>query len=523
MRSCAPVCLLLCLVVFRLPGADARTGASCSSLSGISLPDARISVAQEVTDGSFKPPGEKALSSLPPFCRVAGVIAPSSDSVIEFEVWMPVTGWNHKFQGVGNGGFAGAISYGNLAGAVQRGYASASTDTGHKGTGIDARWALGHPEKIIDFGYRGIHEMTVKAKAVAQAYYGEAPRRSYFASCSNGGRQALMEAQRYPADYDGIVAGAPAYDWTGTMADFVWNTLALSEPGSFIPPAMLSGLESAVLAACDASDGVKDGVVSDPERCAFKPASTLCGAGVSGGCFTAPQVEALKKIYIGPKGESGFSAGGETGPGGWGLWITGQEPGKSLQAIFATQFYENMVLGRTGWDMRAFDFDRDMKVVREKMAPVLNATDPNLQAFRNRGGKLILFHGWADAALPPEHTIRYYDAVRKTMGSKAADSFVRLYMVPGLQHCFGGPGPYYCGGLGAAEGDPEHDFSAAVERWVETGRAPGRMVAVKPTKDSDVHGPALRSRPLCPFPQAAVYQGKGSTDEAANFSCAAPK
>lgn len=523
MRSCAPVWFLLCLVAFRLPGADVRTGASCASLSGTSLPDTKINVAQEVTDGSFKPPGEKGLSGLPPFCRVAGVISPSSDSAIEFEVWLPVTGWNQKFQGVGNGGFAGAISYGSLAGALQRGYASSSTDTGHKGTGIDARWALGHPEKIIDFGYRGIHEMTVKAKAIAQAYYGEAPRRSYFASCSNGGRQALMEAQRYPADYDGIVAGAPAYDWTGTMADFVWNTLALSQPGSFIPPSKLSELESAVLAACDARDGVKDGVVNDPDHCAFNPASTLCGAGVSGGCLAAPQVEALKKIYSGPKGESGFSAGGETGPGGWGLWITGTEPGKSLQATFATQFYENMVIGRTGWDMRTFDFDRDMKVVREKMAPVLNATDPNLQAFRNRGGKLILFHGWADAALPPEHTIRYYDAVHKTMGSKAADSFVRLYMVPGLQHCFGGPGPYYCGGLGAAEGDPEHDFSAAVERWVETGRAPDRMVAVKPAKDSDVHGPALRSRPLCPFPQAAVYQGKGSTDEASNFSCVAPK
>jgi len=498
-------------------------GASCDSLAGLSLPNTKVTSATEVKDGSFTPPGQKQLTDLPPFCRVTGVIAPSSDSHIEFEVWMPVAGWNHKFQGVGNGGFAGDISYGSLAEAIKHAYATASTDTGHKASGIDARWALGHPEKIIDFGYRAIHETAVQSKAIIKAYYGEAPHRSYFASCSNGGRQALMEAQRYPADYDGIIAGAPAYDWTGTMADFVWDTLALSAPGSHIPPAKMASLEAAVLANCDQVDGVKDGVIDDPRRCTFNPASAVCASGDSNNCLTAPQVETLKKIYSGAKGGTGFNMGGESGQGGWGLWVAGPAPGKSLQAIFATQFYENMVINRADWDMQTFDFDRDMKVVNEKMAPILNATDPNLKAFKDRGGKLILFHGWADAALPPEHTIKYYEAVRKAMGSKAADSFVRLYMMPGLQHCFGGPGPHYCGGLGAAEGDAVHDFSAAVEQWVEKGVAPSRMIAVKPAKEPDVHGPVARSRPVCPYPQEAVYKGSGSTDDAANFACAARK
>jgi hypothetical protein len=519
--DCVPQSHLLLLVCSTLLLTSVATAATtCDNLASLSLPDTKITFAKELT-GTFTPPGEKLLSNLPAFCRVAGVIAPTPDSHIEFEVWMPAANWNHKFQGSGNGGFAGAISYGSLAGSIQHGYAGASTDTGHKGTGIDARWALGHPEKIVDFGYRAIHEMTVKAKAIIQAYYGEGPRRSYFASCSNGGRQALMEAQRYPADYDGIIAGAPAYDWTGTMADFVWNTLAQMDPAGRLNPSKITFVDQAVLAACDAKDGVKDGVVDDPRRCNFDPSSVVCKPGESDKCLTAPQAEALKKIYSGPKGGAGFSPGGETGPGGWGLWITGQgqDPTKSLQGIFATQFYENMVINRTDWDIRTFDFDRDMKLVNEKMAPILNATDTNLKAFKDRGGKLILFHGWADAALQPVRTIDYYNGVRKTMGAKSADSFARLYMMPGLQHCLGGPGTFYCGGLGAAEGDPEHDFSAAVEKWVEKGVAPGRMIAVKPAKDADWHSAVVRSRPICPYPQEAVYRGSGSTDDPANFKC----
>ncbi len=454
------------------------------------------------------------------------MIAPSADSDIRFEVWLPASGWNHKFQGIGNGGFAGSISYatGGLASAVTRGYAAASTDTGHSGSGESATWALGHPEKIVDFGHRAIHRMTVDAKAIVSAYYGEVPRRSYFASCSNGGRQALMEAQRYPDDYDGIISGAPVNFWTHILAGFIWNAQALTGPG-FIPPRKLPALAGAVLNACDARDGSKDGVIEDPRKCGFDPSALACAGTDTDDCLTAAQVAALKKVYAGPrnsKGEQivpGFEPGAETGPGGWVLWITGPAPAKSLQYTFASQFLDNMVFNGAAWDYKTFDFDRDMKTVNDKMAAILNATNPDLSAFQKHGGKLILFHGWNDAALPPRNTIDYYTAVRSKMGSQAADSFVRLYMIPNLQHCFGGPGATYCGGVTAAMGDPSHDLSAALERWVEEGVAPGPVIASEFKTAFDFSSPVVRTHLVCPYPQEAAYKGSGSVDDAGNFDC----
>ncbi len=397
---------------------------TCESLASLRLPQATITTAEAVTSGTFSPPADKPLTGLPAFCRVAGVIRPTSDSQIEIEVWMPAAGWNRKLQGVGNGGFAGSISYDGLAEAVRRGYAAASTDTGHKGSGIDATWALGHPEKIVDFGHRAIHEMTVKAKAMVAGFYGEAPRRSYFASCSNGGRQALMEAQRYPADYDGIVAGAPAAAWTTIMSGFIRNAQAMADPAAHVPPAKLPAIEKAVVAACDARDGVPDGVVALPSTCRFDPRTTVCKAADSSECLTGPQAEALATVYAGVRGRDGrvlapgFLPGAETGPGGWGLWITGEAPGRSLQTIFATQTAANMVFDRADWDVKTFDFEKDQRAVEARLARVLNATDPDLEAFRKRGGKLILFHGWNDAALPPQGTIDYVDAVARAHGAR---------------------------------------------------------------------------------------------------------
>ena len=506
-------------------GGRSASARSCEGLATVRLPDTTVSVAETVSSGSFSPPSDKPITGLPAFCRVAGVIRPSADSQIEFEVWMPVAGWNRKLQGVGNGGFAGSISYDGLGRAVTRGYAAASTDTGHRGPGIDATWALGHPEKIVDFGHRAIHEMTMKAKAVIEAFYGEAPRRSYFASCSNGGRQALMEAQRYPGDYDGIIAGAPAAAWTTFMAGFVWNAQAMADPSAHIPAAKLPAIERAVVAACDARDGVPDGVLASPAECGFDPRTMACKGADSADCLTAPQAEALAKIYAGPRGRDGkgvargFPPGGETGPGGWGLWITGEAPGRSLQAVFASQFGAHMVFDRPDWDLRTFDFDRDVRIVEEKMAKILNATDPDLAAFRRRGGKLILFHGWNDAALAAEATIDYFEAVRARLGPEATDSFVRLYMMPGLQHCFGGPGAHYCGGLTVPLGDSEHDFSAALERWVEEGVAPGTMVAVKPVDESKPAAGVSQTRPLCPYPRAAVFGGTGRPDDPSAYTC----
>ena len=524
-----PLQLLACWACIAF-GSAAFAAQSCESLAKLDLPATSITRAESVPAGSFTPPAGKAIPDLPAFCRVAGLIKPSSDSNIQFEVWMPAAGWNGKFQGVGNGGFAGDISYEQLGSVLAHGYATASTDTGHEAGGTDASWALKHPEKIADFGYRAVHETAVKAKAILRAFYGEGPKRSYFSSCSNGGRQALMEAQRYPEDYDGIIAGAPANYWTHLLANAAWDLLALlGDKDSYIPPKKLPAIEAAALAACDALDGVKDAVVEDPSRCHFDPGALLCQGPDSDSCLTAPQVAALKKLYAGGRTSSGqqvfpgYSPGGEAEPGGWAPWITGSAPEKSLMYAFGTQFFKNMVFDDATWDYHVFDVNRDTKAADEKMARLLNATDPDLSRFRARGGKLILYHGWSDAAIAAQNAIDYYDSVVMKAGAKKAGTFVRLFMVPGLQHCGGGPGPNSFGQFSVGSGDPDHDIDAALERWVEQGIAPERIVAVKRKNDMDPKSAVVRTRPLCAYPLTARYKGTGSTDDAANFVCAKPE
>jgi feruloyl esterase len=518
----------LSLVALLSCGVAQAAATSCEGLAKLALPATTIKTAETVPPGSFTPPGNPALSHLPGFCRVAGMIAPSTDSDIEFEVWMPSSGWNGKFEGVGNGGFAGSIGYGGMAAAVSHGYATASTDTGHQAGGTDAKWALGHPEKVVDFGYRAIHETAEKAKAILKAFYGDPVKRSYFSSCSNGGRQALMEAQRYPDDYDGIIAGAPAYYWTHLLTAALWDmTATLNDPASYIPANKLPAIEAAALEACDANDGVKDGVIDDPSTCHFRPSKLLCTGAESNSCLTAPQVAALEKIYGGAhnmKGEQvfpGFSPGGEAGMTGWGGWITGATREKSLQFAFGTNFFEFMVYSNPGWDYHTFNVDRDMKVADDTVAGRLNATNVDLKKFKDRGGKLILYHGWSDAAIPPLSTVAYYKNVVSKMGAKDSDAFVRLYMVPGMQHCGGGPGPNVFGQLAVSGGDPGHDIDAALHRWVEEGKAPEQIIATKFKGASPASG-VVRTRPLCVYPQVAKWSGSGSTDDAANFSCVAP-
>jgi len=506
------------------------SAATCEGMAELKLANTTITAAQPVAAGAFTPPTGSAApyKELPAFCRVAGVIKPTSDSEIKFEVWLPSANWNGKFHGIGNGGFAGSISYTGLAGALARGYATASTDTGHSGG--DASWALGHPEKIVDYGHRAIHEMTEKAKLVVKAFYGDGPKRSYFASCSNGGRQALMEAQRYPNDYDGIIAGAPANAFSQILTGFAWNMqLLLSDPASYIPAKKLKAIETAVLAACDARDGVTDGVLDDPTKCGFDPAVLLCKGAETDDCLTENQVAALKKIYAGPRNAKGqliipgFTPGGETGLGGWAPWITGATPTAALQFFFSTQTFKNMVYNNPNWDYKSFDLDRDGKAADEKLASVLNATDPNLKAFSARGGKLILYHGWNDAALPPMNTVNYFQSVLAKMGQRQANGFVRLYMAPGVQHCAGGPGPDSFGQMVTrGQSDPQHDLTLALERWVEQGGAPEMVIATK-RQGANPESPALRTRPLCPYPQVARYKGSGSADEAANFNCVTEK
>jgi feruloyl esterase len=466
------------------------------------------------------------VKALPAFCRVRGVMAPTADSRIEFEVWLPAAGWNGKYRGLGNGGFAGAIDYGSLANSLAFGYAASATDTGHKGTATDASWALGHPEKVADFGYRAIHETAENTKELVKAYYSNGPRRSYFSSCSNGGREALMEAQRYPADYDGILAGAPANYWTHLLTAAAADVETLNEPGAYIPAAKLPAIQAATVAACDARDGVKDGVIDDPARCQFDPAQLLCKDADSNDCLTAPQVTALKKLYTGARDAAGKQifpgrvVGGETGLNAWADWITGREPNRSLMYAFSTQFFGNMVYENASWDYHTFQADRAAKTADDKLARTLNATDADLKRFRDRGGRLIMYHGWSDAAISPLNSIDYFQAVEAKMGAKDTAKFLRLYLAPGMTHCAGGPGPDSFG-QAVDRADAQHSVTKALEQWVEDGTAPQGIVATKYKA-----GPAsevVRTRPLCPYPQVARYKGSGNTDDAANFTCVTAK
>ncbi len=521
----AKSCLLLVVICLAVRGYAAP--ASCESLAALKLPDTTITSAQQVAAGQFVPPGASAppasVKNLPAFCRVQAIIKPAKDSDIKIEVWMPLTGWNGKYRGEGDGGFAGYIFYPGLSVDVSEGYAAASTDTGHTGAPTDATWALGHPDKIVDFGWRAVHEMTVKAKAIIQAFYGDAPKHSYFLGCSNGGRQGLMEAQRFPEDYDGIVAGAPANYWTKVFATFLYDIQSMqAAPGSYIGGDKIPVIAKAVDAACDADDGVQDGVLNSPLACRFDPSTVQCNEADATGCLTAPQVTALKKIYAGPHDSTGklmfpgFLPGGEEGPGGWVTWI-GMGPGKDLQTAFATGFYTNMISSKEPVDVKTIDIETAVKLADEQQGQTFNAVDPNLKPFAAHGGKLIVYHGWSDAALPPQGAINYFGSVRQSLGD-STDNFMRLYMVPGMQHCIGGPGATSFGQFGRL-GNPQDDVRAALEQWVEKGTAPSVIVATKFVDDSDPSKGIKMTRPLCPYPQSARYKGTGDKNNAGSFAC----
>jgi hypothetical protein len=506
---------------------------ACEKLSALKIPDTSITVAQTVAAGTFNgPPAPFSgmdltalYKSLPAFCRVVAEAKPTADSDIKLEVWLPASGWNGKLQAIGNGGFAGLIDDMQLGVAIKHGYASTATDAGHAGSPIDAAWALGHPEKVIDFGHRGVHEMTRVAKAIVQAYYSKAPQHSYFAGCSDGGREALMEAQRYPEDYDGILAGAPANNWIPLLTTAGYDTQALTlDAASFIPPGKIPTIAAAVNAACDQLDGVRDGILNDPRQCHFDAATIQCKAEDSDKCLTAAQVMALKKLYAGTPDSSGhivfpgYLPGAEEGQGGWGLWITGPAPAKSLMAFFGMGFFSDFVYEKPDWDLKTFNVDAGLKAAVEKTAEALNATNADLKTFKARGGKLIIYHGWNDPAISALNTVNYYESVIKTMGQKDVDSFVRLYMAPGVQHCEGGPGADSFGAVGDLNfDDPTHSVDASLEEWVEKGKAPSTIIASK--YEGHARSQAKMTRPLCPYPQTAKYKGTGDTNDAGSFVC----
>jgi len=507
MKTVASTCVISAVAWFAA-GAAPAFGATCESLMAVTLKDATVTRAEVVPPGKFSPPdgGRRGpgrgsvYADLPEFCRAAATLTPSSDSDIKIEVWLPASGWNGKFQAVGNGGWAGVISYTAMADALRAGYATASTDTGH--VGGRGTFALDHLEKLVDFSWRSEHEMTVKAKALIQAFYSAAPRLSYWNGCSTGGRQGLKEAQMFPNDYDGIIAGAPA----NRTAISLWIAHAvLKDPASYIPPAKYPVIHQAALAACDAGDGLKDGLIDDPSKCRFDPAVLLCKGADGPSCLTDAQVAAAKKIYSpATNPRTGAELFSSLVPGtelGWGIQAQGPEP----SAIIYDQ-YRYVVFKDANWDWKTFDFDKDNARGDRPENLIMNATSPDMKAFFAHGGKLLLYHGWSDPQVPTLNTIKYYNSVVKNLGGadKAADR-VRLFLAPGMGHCGGGEGPSV------------FDKVGPLVQWVEHGKAPDALPA-----SHVIDGKIDRTRPLCPYPQVARYKGAGSVDEAMNFECAAP-
>jgi len=499
-------------VLFAVLLTPVQAATTCENLTSLALPDTTITLAQPVAAGAFTVPAGRggrggdpnaAFKDLPAFCRVAATLKPTSDSDIKFEIWLPASGWNGKLEANGNGGWTGSITPATLAAGVQRGYAAAMTDTGHEGG--SASFALGHPEKLIDFGYRAVHEMTVKSKAIIAAYYGDAPKLSYWNGCSAGGRQALKEAQRYPEDFNGIVAGSPGINWTGRSTQAVWIAQANhKDEASTIPPAKFPVIHNAALEACDAADGVKDGIIEDPTRCKFDPQVLECKGPDGPACLTTPQVETARRIYASvtnPRTKEEIFPGHEPGSElGWNTMAGPQPLGLGLD------LFKFIVFKDPNWDYRTFNFDSDMALTLKADGGVMNALDPNLKAFIAHGGKIVQYHGWSDPQISPLSSVRYYNTVLDTLGgaSKVTDSY-RLFMVPGMAHCGGG------------EGTSNFDMLSAVEQWVEAKKAPDQIPASR-VRDGKVD----RTRPLCPYPQVAKYKGTGSIDDAANFSCKLP-
>jgi feruloyl esterase len=478
-------------------------GATCESLGTLEIPYATITTAQTVPAGSFQPPTGAAITNLPEFCRVALTMAPSLDSSIRVEVWLPFSTWSGRFRGLGGGGYTGSINYGALGNALRVGDATANTDMGTApASGGNGTALVGHPEKWLDFGSRSTHLMTVAGKILVQAFYGRSPNYSYFTGCSTGGHQGLAEAQLFPNDYDGILAGAPGHNRTHLHMTFVNNyKVAHTSPGSVIPASKLTMLNQAVLSACVGKDGglATDAFLTDPRKCDFDPASLLCSAGDAPTCLTASEVYTAKAFYDGLRNPR---TGALIYPG----WLLGSETGwGSLQGTTSPAFpgILNWALGAT-YNPLTVDWDKDTATIDATLAPTVNFLSTDLSRFRGHNGKLILYHGFADAIVVPRDTVTYYNRIRneQDLSLNEVQSFARLFMVPGMGHCSGGPGPN------------TFDALTALVNWVENGQAPESIIATR-----SQGGSVVMSRPLCAYPKQARYTGTGATNDAANFVC----
>jgi feruloyl esterase len=501
---------IVALALSALSSTQAAT--PCPDLKSLALPHATITLADPIDAGAFRPPAggrgnPQQFADLPAFCRIQATLAPTSDSDIKVEVWLPAAaGWNGKFRGTGNGGLGGgaAVGAGPLAAALRDGYAAAGNNTGHEG-GSD--YAIGHPEKIKDFGYRSSHEMTVFSKALIAAYYDSSLKYSLMSESGGGTIAALSAAQRYPEDYDVLaVISMSSYLSHHTFGQmWIWYATHQDE-ASFIPPAKYPAIHQAALKACDAQDGLADGIIGTAERCRFDPAAIQCKtADDSPDCLTTPQVAAARKIYAGPKnprtGEQIYSPLYPGSELGWAQLAGGAEP-----LGIPVDFFRNYVFQDPKWDYKArpLNFDSDVaRADRPEVAPV-NAVDPDLSRYFARGGKLLLIGGWNDASVPPNVAVNYYKAVVAKVGAQQVRDGMRFFMVPGMSH-----------GLGT---NGEENFNAntlaLIEQWKQSGKAPGQLIL-----DHYKNGMKVGTRLACQYPQIATYKGTGNQEDSSSFTC----
>jgi feruloyl esterase len=477
----------------------------CADLGDLNLDldRVRIDVAEDIVPDPIWPFPSSGFNAGPnsgatePFCRVAGFI----EDEIGFEVWLPAE-WNGRLQNVGNGGYAGSFNYRAANEAMAAGYAAGTTDVGHRdepGGGFGASWAENRPDRVENFGHRAHHLLAVVSKEIVAARYGRPEEYAYYTGCSSGGWQGLTEIQKYPADYDAIAIGAPAQNFVRKETISMWMARAVPEEAS-LSQEQAELVSETALNYCDAVDGVEDGIVSMPLQCDFDPARLACGSGTdAAACLSPAQVETAR-LAFGPRTTDGGLA---LYPGSsFGTTIrairgggTGQ-PGALLR--YLTSDYE--------WSADTFDADRDIAELEARYDDMLGATNPDLRAFAERGGKMILWHGWTDPGIPAFNTLGYMQTVEQEMGKEAVDEFVRVYMAPGVNHCGGGVGPN------------QWDMLTPLVSWLEEGVAPTSIVAAS----VDADGETTRTRPLCPHPQVARYDGQGDPDVASSFACAAP-
>lgn len=499
----------------------AAHAAECSDLLQLDLGQGRVTAATLVEAGAFTPPatgfgpppgvGGGAYANVPAFCRVEATLTPTADSDIKVEVWLPVENWNGAYVGIGNGIWAGQLSLSQLAGPVARGYAAATTDTGHSGTGLTAEWAVGHPEKLVDFGHRAVHLMTVTAKQAIAAYYGEPQQVSFWDSCSTGGRQGLMAAYRYPDDYDAISAMAPANPMTDLMTQSMWASWVNKRvEGAQLDPARLALVHQAVMNQCDALDGLEDGVIGRPDACTFTPATLVCEADSGGNCLSSEQAAAMQAIYDGVSdGEGRLLLPGW--PRGAEMQLTALVMGPEPFPV-AMSYFKDLVHGtNAAWDWRQMDWAQEMQTARDYGADILNVPADGLDAFFARGGKLLLSHGWNDGLIPATNTLAFHAGLSASLPAGRADQ-LRLFMAPGMEHCSGGEGPN------------SFDTLGTLDAWVKTGEVPQRIIATRlGTPASNAPQLPPMSRPLCPYPQIAVHDGSGDPALAQSFRCEEPQ